>query len=294
MAKKFIPFYPAPNTALRAPNFINSASDAIDDDQFTVRIDHTISDKWKVFGRYSYADVDRFTPGAIPLFGTLGLMTVQNVVLGSTFIFGPRTVLDARIGYNREDAVDVSEQVGKMKSADFGIAGLQVSPDVDGVPNVTILGFATLGDALNSPEGRVENFEQFIVNLSTQGRHTIRVGGNAGRFSSTECIWPELTGHIRFTNLVAASTGLPDFLLGLPQTAQRQLGRIREDARTVLYNVYGSDDIRVSPRLTSRSACAMNSGCPSLINRTVWGASSPKEKGALSRPAIRTTVSRGG
>jgi hypothetical protein len=253
VARKFVPFYPAPNTALRAPNFINSASDAIDDDQYTVRIDHTISDKWKVFGRYSYADVDRFTPGAIPLFGTLGLMTVQNVVLGSSFIFGPRTVLDARIGYNREDAVNVSEQVGKMKSADFGIAGLHVSPDVDGVPNVTVLGFATLGDALNSPEGRIENFEQFIVNLTrTQGRHTIRVGGNA---------WPvQLNGvHLAgidrgtfsFTNIwSAASTGLPDFLLGLPQTAQRQLGRIREDARTVLYNVYGSDDIRVSPRLT--------------------------------------------
>ncbi|MGH9784884.1 MAG: hypothetical protein ACRD88_11935, partial [Terriglobia bacterium] len=114
-------------------------------------------------------------------------------------------------------------------------------------------GYSTIGDAINSPEGRVENSEQFIGNLTRIiGRHTLKTGAT---------IWPvQLNrvflsgiqrGSFNFTNIwVGGSTGLPEFLLGLPQTADRNIGLVRVDGRSVFYNFYGSDDIRVNRRLT--------------------------------------------
>lgn len=252
VSKKFMVWYPAPNTGLAAPNFINSASDTIDEYQYVARLDHSFSDRWKAFARYSISNVDRLTPGAIPDFGTINLMTVQNASLGSTLILGPATTVDIHVGFNREDALNGSQQVGKQKSASYGIAGLYISPEIDGVPAVSILGFSGVGDAGFSPEGRVENSEQYIGNFTRiVGRHTLRAGTT---------IWPtqlnrvfvsgNQRGSFSFTNLYSqATTGLSDFLLGLPQQAVRDIGIAREDARATLFNFYGADDFRVSPRL---------------------------------------------
>jgi hypothetical protein len=252
ISRKFGALYPAPNTGLAAPNFINSASDRIDEYQYVARLDQSFSDNWKLFARYSISNVDRLTPGGIPNFGTINLMTVQNAVLGSTFIIGTTSTLDIRIGYNREDALNGSEQVGKQKSAAYGISGLYVTPEIDGVPAVAIQGFTAVGDAGFSPEGRKENSEQFIGNYArVAGRHTLRAGTT---------IWPtqlnrvfvsgNQRGSFTFNNVYSlASTGLPDFLLGLPQQAVRDIGIAREDARATLFNFYGADDFRVSPRL---------------------------------------------
>lgn len=252
VSKKFAQLYPTPNSGLAAPNFINAASDRIDEYQYVARLDQSFSDNWKAFARYTISNVDRLTPGAIPGFGTINLMTVQNVALGSTFILGPTSTLDVRLGFNREDALNGSEQVGRQKSASYGIAGLSVTPEIDGVPAVSILGFNGVGDAGFSPEGRVENSEQFSGNFTRiVGRHTLRAGTT---------VWPtqlnrvfvsgNQRGAFTFTNIYSkATTGLPDFLLGLPQQAVRDLGIAREDARATLFNFYGADDFRVSPRL---------------------------------------------
>lgn len=253
IARRFITFYPAPNTGLQTPNYVNAGSDSINDDQYTFRGDHTYSNSLKIFARYTYSNVDRFTAGSIPQFGTFNFMAVQNAVLGATYIFSPKSFLEVHISYNRENALNQSEQIRKRKVSEFGIPGLDVTPEIDGVPNVSVLGFAGLGDSLNSPEGRVENSEQFIPNYThIAGRHTLRAGGNIWPVQLNRLILAGIDrGSFNFTNLYSqGSTGLPDFLLGLPQSTQRQVGHIREDARAVLYNFYGSDDIRVNPRLT--------------------------------------------
>jgi hypothetical protein len=252
VARKFAALYPAPNSGLAAPNFINSSSDRIDEYQYVARLDHSFSNNWKAFARYTISNTDRLTPGTIPNFGTINLMTVQNASVGSSITLSPTSTLDVRVGFNREDALNGSEQVSKQQSSSFGIAGLFVTREIDGVPSVAIQGFNSIGDAGFSPEGRVENSEQFIVNYTRIiGRHTLRAGTT---------LWPtqlngvfvsgNQRGAFTFTNLYSrATTGLPDFLLGLPQQAVRDIGIAREDARATLFNFYVADDFRVNPRL---------------------------------------------
>jgi hypothetical protein len=253
VSKKFLQYWPEPNTALASPNFINAASGRVNDDQYVFRGDHTFSDRWKLFARYSFSNVDTFTPGAMPGFAGTASMTVQNAVLGATCILSPKTFLDIRLGYNRENAINSSEQIGKGHIAQFGIPGVAVTPQIDGIPNVSVTGFSTIGDLTNAPEGRVENSEQLQANYThIVGRHTLKAGGNVWPVQLNRVILSAYDrGVYSFTNAyTSASTGFPDFLLGMMLGSNRQEGFIREDALTTLYNLYGGDDFRVSPRLT--------------------------------------------
>ncbi|MDQ2945117.1 MAG: hypothetical protein M3Y27_04115 [Acidobacteriota bacterium] len=234
-------------------NSVAPASGRVNNDQFVFRGDHTFSDQWKLFARYSYSNVDTFTPSAIPGFAGTASMGVQDAALGSTYIFGPKTFFDVRLGYNRENAINSSQQIGIGNIAQFGIPGVAVTPLIDGIPSVSVTGFSGIGDLTNAPEGRVENSEQIQANFShIVGRHTLKVGGNIWLVQLNRIILSAYDrGVYSFTNAyTGASTGLPDFLLGMMLSSNRQEGFIREDAVTTMYNFYGGDDFRINRRLT--------------------------------------------
>jgi hypothetical protein len=253
VSRNFLALYPAPNTSLTSPNYINSSSDRIDEYQWVARLDHSLRENIRLFARYSISNVDRYTPGSLPQFGTFNLMTVQNAALGATYVVSPKSIVDLRIGFNREDARNSSEQIGLRSVSEFGIAGLSAPPDLDGVPNVSVLGMAGLGDASYSPETRVENSEQILVNATyVAGRHSLRYGAN---FWLTQLNNVSAPGRQRgaFTfnaALTGGSTGLPALMLGTPTQADLDIGVGREDARATLYNFYFMDDFRISRRLT--------------------------------------------
>jgi hypothetical protein len=255
IASQFLKFFPAPNASGQGYNYLNSMQQTTTEYQEVGRIDHAVSPKWRTFGRYSIDSTNLYQPGNLPLFGLNNDMAVQNVALGMTYTLSPNTILDMHIGYNRENALNISQQVGKQTVASFGITGLNLSddPSVDGIPSAAIQGYTPVGDSGYSPEGRRENSEQFIPNfLHTAGRHTLRLGAT---------IWPlqlnnvsvsgTQRGQFIATNLyTSAATGLPDFELGDLEQAVLDTGRGREDARSVLMSVYVGDDLRFSPRLT--------------------------------------------
>lgn len=253
VSRKFLALYPAPNTGLASPNYINNASDRIDEYQWVARLDHSVSEKLRLFARYSISNVDRYTPGSLPQFGTFNLMTVQNAAIGATYVLSPKSIVDLRIGFNREDARNSSEQIGVQNVANFGIAGLSAPPDLDGVPNVSVLGMAGLGDASYSPETRVENSEQILVNATRmEGRHSLRYGANVWLTQLNNVSAPgRQRGAFTFNAaLTGGSTGLPALMLGTPTQADVDVGVGREDARATLYNFYFMDDFRVNRRLT--------------------------------------------
>src|SRR5262245_12718986 len=138
VSKRFLKYYPAPNTAVTAPNFINSLPDVLDEYQYVAKLDHSFSNSFKLFGRYTISNADRNTPGTLPAFGFVNKMFVQNAAVGASYIFGPKTFMDVRLGFNREDVFGSSEQVGRVKSSSFGIANLDVPTVVDGVPDIRV------------------------------------------------------------------------------------------------------------------------------------------------------------
>jgi hypothetical protein len=59
------PQFPAPNASPQittAGAYINTVINTIRADKFDIRIDHNISARWRLFGRYSFSDSTTFRP----------------------------------------------------------------------------------------------------------------------------------------------------------------------------------------------------------------------------------------
>ena len=63
--KSYVPlFYPAPNQPGQAANTINTQSGSIDSNQYTIRVDHKISENNNFFSRFSYVQARATGPTA--------------------------------------------------------------------------------------------------------------------------------------------------------------------------------------------------------------------------------------
>ena len=88
-------------------NFASQTSAGGDNDQFNLRADHTLSDKQRIFGRYTRWESLNISPD---VYGN-GLVSgdpispeyflTQQGLFGDTYLFNPTTILDVRLSYMR-------------------------------------------------------------------------------------------------------------------------------------------------------------------------------------------------
>ncbi|HEY7307001.1 MAG TPA: TonB-dependent receptor [Bryobacteraceae bacterium] len=104
-AQALLNYFPLPNQVGNpSGNFAESFSTGGNIDQINERIDYSLSDKQRIFGRYSRSHVlslpdspfnnvcsDRCTEDTV----------AHQVVLGDTILFSPKTILDLHVGYTR-------------------------------------------------------------------------------------------------------------------------------------------------------------------------------------------------
>ena len=105
---------PTANTAGRrsssgqiVDNYVVNPNQEREDDQFDVKIDHTLSDANRFFVRYSFQKSHRFLPAALPQgdgFGNVdSTIKAQSVAFNDTHTFGPRWLNELRVGYSSFD-----------------------------------------------------------------------------------------------------------------------------------------------------------------------------------------------
>ena len=123
-------------------------------------------------------------PGALPAFNAYQHFRGQNLVGGWTFVLGPSSINDVRIGYQKDyltySCQGCPRPAGTL--AGFDIAGLtNPLPQFNLYPNVTFSNFPTWGDGfpgyypVAAPDA-VEQYEDTFTKVI--GRHTIAIGAN--------------------------------------------------------------------------------------------------------------------
>ena len=251
-AKLWFPTNLIPNATA---NFINTNKQSEDDDQINVRIDHRISASNNLFGRVSWANLDKVDPASMPTAFTGTFNRYAGAVVSDTQVFNPTLILNLRFGYLRnnlgqgptERFVNVYRQAGltntplNFRNFDF--------PINFGIAGVTGPG---LGNLVNGPDF----IYQGSVNLSkTLGKHTLTFGYD---YTRLRIFHDSVFSTFNFDNIPTAdpqnvaATGqaLASFLLGLPSTANRIVGETDLDIRHDLHHGYIQDDFRTSRRLT--------------------------------------------
>lgn len=184
VTQNFLATLPATNAALpNGQNYVLNSTTTLNNTTYTIRVDHSISDKSKIFGMYDTRDNARFVGGNYNLPPPLASNGwEQNFVThygraGWDYILSPTMLNHLSLGYNRTNSQNYSDGAlqginGTNWNAQFGITGITGTnfPIVnmgEGVPQLSA----------SNNDNEVDNGERLNDSLSwMKGRHSITFG----------------------------------------------------------------------------------------------------------------------
>ena len=271
LAKAVLKYYPDPNGAPSPTreglnNFLHKEGyNQNDYTSISARVDHNISDKDRIFGRFGYNNVVLnengydFAKGASAGTNPRG---GKVFALDYTRIFNSNTVLDLRYGFTRSINLQVSDTEG------FDLSSLGFPKSLS--DQLWFHQFPSIGFGSNSftttnilvPSYSYGTVNSFIASLSrTRGRHFLRMGydfrdslntngthnGEGGVFNFTGAYFNGPLDNASTPPAVASS--LAGLLLGV--STNSYVNRNASFAGTVhTHGLYFQDDWKVSDRLT--------------------------------------------
>ncbi|HEX4769831.1 MAG TPA: TonB-dependent receptor [Bryobacteraceae bacterium] len=279
-------YIPLPNTGTDVfNNYVSEGGQRFDTDQYDGRVDYNLSGTTHIFGRYTLANYNNYSPAA---FGDAGggpsafqfsgdsVDRNQSLSVGLDHTFSPTLITDARFGFFRYRIRVQPNDVGTTPAADAGIPGLNTgSVETSGMPAFYVqgsggfnFGYALGVNQCNCPLKETENHFQWVNNWTKiTGNHTIKFGGDIRRAQqqripsdshrSGEITFADsTTGNATLDQLAAglASTGsgIASYLLGLPSNFSRYYtgSNYYPGLRQTRLFFYAQDTWRVTPRLT--------------------------------------------
>ncbi|MEO7649678.1 MAG: carboxypeptidase regulatory-like domain-containing protein [Bryobacteraceae bacterium] len=270
IARGILGYVDLPNLAalpLGLGRFLNNESVRQESDQFSIRMDHIISSRDQIFGRYSLSDEKLFAPGALTSQGTRREPKPQIATIGYTRTLTPSATNEMRIGFTRLRLFIVNKNAYTENiPAKLGINGQEGLPaSAWEVPNVAFAndGITAFGGAnFGVPTVTRNNTYQFQDTLAlSRGSHTLRIGFQYAHFqlnnATLNFILPSyglratpLTADV--TNPVGIGRGseFADFLLGISHNNQVTSGSGQVYLRRDVIAPWFEDSWRASRNLT--------------------------------------------
>ena len=303
IGQAMINLYPTPNAnnVNSNYNYVNEPVRSLNETKFDVRLDHTLTAKDNIFGRFSYDQANSYVPGGGPTgsfaeagaFGSNQFIAnhARNVALGATHVFSPTMLNQASFGYNRIFDYIKSQGSGTCASNTIvpgGIPGANLgcgsgSTCAAGAYSCGLVsteftngGYWALGDRGYSPFQGGTNIFSFKDTLDLiLHKHDLRIGldlranqMNVGTEAFADGFW--LVGVVgNFTAGSVGNVSVPgnpeaDFLLGLTGGAihdQTYDGAVT-GRRWKIIRPFVADDWRVVPSLTLNLSLAWDMTTP--------------------------------
>lgn len=263
-ARQMLPYVPAANLAGVVDGY--AAGGLSSDDRHTVveRIDAYLPGGQLLSGRWAGAWDDSYDPfpaqrNFYPGFGRTSTVDQHAVSVSLTSPLGRAWVNDARVGYFRQQSDTAGEKAGTDYVAAFGLPASTEDPAYWGFPSIRIDGFAEFGDRANDPSSyTLQNLQFANVLSATSARHTVKAGVEVVSSRYDELDIRNIRGDFRFRGRSTNPANQPssgfrafaDFMLGLPEQTQRQVGA--EPARLTGWQggIFVQDEWTVSTALT--------------------------------------------
>jgi len=265
-------YWPLPNTTpsnqfTQSNNYTLSGGVPNDNDRIDSRVDHTITDKWRMFVRYSWSDeANRPFNSFLNQASSSGgdgptFTTVHSLSMDHNYVINPTFLLNVRYGLNRR-FVD-----RKPLSAGFDLGALDFPSYVVDVvqaaefPRVDVQGFQSLGQNAFTDLVIAPTTHQFNLNATkVLSKHTIKFGMDYRKFllNFTQLFFPSGQygfGNAQWTqrnpNVTSSTQGfaLASMLLGIPTFGQISHNPSPASASSY-WASYIQDDWKISRRLT--------------------------------------------
>ena len=268
-------FYPLPNSG--TDRYADISVSPNRSDQYTARIDHRISDKNSLFGRYLFQNYafERWDGGFNPKIGLYDQWRHQNhVVLSDTHVVSPSAVNEFRFGWSEDHSVYGGSRRGLdvVKASGLDLKDLQ---DSRGLPRMDITGLQSIfqGDQAG---WQWSTFHVIETLHYTRGRHNFRFGFQYGRYRGINIATsPSATFGTYGFNGRFSGNPYADFLLGIPNTSSRRtsLGEVYPLRST--WEGFFTDDFKVNRRFSLNYGLRYSLLHPGTIDRDVMANFSP-------------------
>ncbi len=242
------------------------------------RADWNVSDKGRVFGRYSYQETTTVQPSTFPAaeipgidrpvalgsersFAGNSVFTAQNAAINYTHSFTPTVLFDGRLGFNRfklnytqegaEEGAKLGEQLGVKNANQAGYS--------DGIPIFFPSGYQEIGQTRSLPIIRVQNAFTYKGNMThIMGKHTIKYGFDTRRRQMTIIQNNQGAGRFNFNtnvtrdpnNVSNTGDGMASLIIGTPSVIQQDFALLTPGYRNWEHGFYFQDDWRATSKLT--------------------------------------------
>jgi hypothetical protein len=211
-------FYGLPNLPGITNNYVANVPGGSDNNTYTGRLDHNVSDNQRIFSRFSYTAP---TPvlGALfdnhiyygPTGGTRQNPTI-TAVFGDTYTFSPTMIGDLRLSFLRNHNTRYPDQLGVDLATIGWPASLNAEDPIHTLPNLCITNYDPGGFCQGNVESviRVTNNVYDLAPSLTKivGRHTMKFGGELRRAELDYLQSNDNSGNFSFTSGMTAVNAL--------------------------------------------------------------------------------------
>lgn len=270
-----LPLFPAPllsaqqslqnGTIKNTPEF-SGCCPILNRDAYTVKIDHVLTSKQKIWGSYNHNWRNRYQRGAatFPPFPGLPINPVKlqdvggpQVRIAHAWNISDRSLNEFQVGYNRfQNKNGLSNDVKYFPSSIVGVPntcfpGINLrSRYIQGIPK-------QLGHSC----ANIDPAESFIVQdyfSYLRGKHSLKFGGEWRKYRYNTFEPDTVSGGFNFLGDSTAlpgffnATGNPyaSFVIGAVDNANRQIYPTSPHYRSGLYAFFVQDDFKATPKLT--------------------------------------------
>ncbi len=255
VARRIVALYPNSNLAsdiTRAPsaNYAVNLSDKLTQDSLTTRVDHSLGNNDRIFGRYSVIGAPQEIANAYPDRNSdtrAGIREnkIHSILASWTHNFSPTVLNEARYGYSIRKHINRAAGTGSNFNQTIALAGV----DPEGFPIIGVTGQSGFGVA---PNERIQTpilTHHMVDNLTViKSKHTIKTGIEF-RYSLNKDELSQTGGGSFTFNDRATRSGMASLLLGWTSSAGRNRPDLLE-ARTDYFGTYIQDDWKIAKNLT--------------------------------------------
>ncbi len=252
-------FLPAPNTSVNGNNYINTAPNVLNGNQGMIRIDQRFGNNNTMTGRFNINDSHNLQPTSQPAVDNTVGNTFTNAMVSDTHTFGATTVLDVRLGYHRNNLEITDNAPGgpSATAAYISTYGFQGVPSVKGIPLFPQYSVGGLFSVSQQGYPFPDDTWSLLGSVSKiAGKHLLKMGWDFRYMHNLDDGY--FTGNFNFTsdatndpqNVSTTGQSMASYLLGLPNSALRNIGQTAAIMRKHDYSGYVQDDWKVSQKLT--------------------------------------------
>ena len=258
ISQRLLAFYPLPN-ASGSLNYISNVRALDSDNTGLVRIDHELSDRDRLSGRWTQYWGTSVAPGPTPLTGgNHGPRSQVSAMLSENHSFSSLFWNELRLGYSRFSMARLPQDSGVNAAAIFtasnglplpGVVDATQNPLNSGLPSISIAGgMAALGSNANFPQGRTANTVEAFDNVTLlrpfgASRHTWRFGAHIRREDLSRYLDRSERGSIAFANFA-------DFAAGHLMSVTLRTGSTQADWQRYPWDLYWQDGFHVRSNFT--------------------------------------------